>query len=142
MSAGGRRYRILVVEDDATLAVILKSKLSSRYLADCAYNGKVAIEKIEQGRFDILLLDIGLPDCNGLNLLSEIKRRWPAIQVIIMTGESNFTRLSAAQKRGAIRFIVKPFEPKDVLEAVESAIEIVEHWRNAGVQTMRSSRQS
>lgn len=142
MSAGGLGYRVLVVEDNAELAVIVKFKLRSLYDTECVYTGEAAIRKLERDRFDIVLLDIGLPDRSGLDLLSEIKRRWPSTQVIIMTGDSDLTRLSVAQQRGAIRYLVKPFEPKDVHKAVASAVELVEHWRAAGVKTIRSGRRS
>ena len=140
MNTVGRRNRILVVDDYVELATLLKVHLSRNHTVECAYTGKAGIDKLENGRFDILFLDLGLPDLDGLDVLSEVKRRWPTTQVIIMTGESNLTRLSVAQQRGALRYLVKPIEPKDIRKAIAIASEIVEHWRDAGVRTIRSSR--
>ena len=69
------------------------------------------------------MLDLKLPDANGLDLLPQIKKTWPDTEVIVLTGEATFEAAVQATKRGAYHFINKPFDPQVLQVTVERAIE-------------------
>jgi DNA-binding NtrC family response regulator len=71
----------------------------------------------------VVLLDLKLPDADGLELLPEIKKQWPETEVIVLTGHASFEAAVLATKRGAYHFIKKPFENQELLLMVERAIE-------------------
>ena len=72
---------------------------------------------------DIILLDLGLPDGDGLELLPQIKKQWPDTEVIVLTGHATFDAAVEATKRGAYHFQNKPFDTKTLLLSVERALE-------------------
>ena len=72
---------------------------------------------------DVVLLDLALPDGNGMELLPLVKKQWPDTQVIVLTGKADFDTAVEATKRGAYSFQPKPFEAKTLLFTVEKALE-------------------
>jgi DNA-binding NtrC family response regulator len=72
---------------------------------------------------DVVLLDIRLPDADGLDLLPLIKKQWPDTEVIVLTGNATFDAAVEATKRGAYHFLNKPFDPQGLLVTVERALE-------------------
>ena len=71
----------------------------------------------------MVLLDVNLPDANGLDLLPQIKKHWPDTEVIVLTGEATFEAAVEATKRGAFHFINKPFDTQALLVTLERALE-------------------
>src|SRR5208283_3170348 len=76
-----------------------------------------------QTRPDIILLDLVLPDGDGLELLPQIKKQWPDTEVIMLTGHATFDVAVEATKRGAYHFQSKPFDTKVLLVSLERAVE-------------------
>jgi DNA-binding NtrC family response regulator len=72
---------------------------------------------------DVILLDLVLPDGDGLELLPQIKKQWPDTEVIVLTGFADYDKAVEATKRGAYHFQSKPFETKTLLLSVERALE-------------------
>jgi len=72
---------------------------------------------------DVLLLDLVLPDGDGLELLPLIKKQWPDTEVIVLTGNATFDAAVEATKRGAYHFQNKPFDHKTLLVSVDKALE-------------------
>ena len=72
---------------------------------------------------DVILLDLKLPDANGLDLLPQIKKAWPETEVIVLTGEATFEAAVQATKRGAYHFINKPFDTQALQVTIDRAIE-------------------
>ena len=70
---------------------------------------------------DVILLDIKLPDADGLDLLPQIKKQWPETEVIVLTGNATFEAAVEATKRGAYHFLNKPFDTQGLLVTVERA---------------------
>ncbi|MCD6463321.1 MAG: sigma-54-dependent Fis family transcriptional regulator [Thermotogae bacterium] len=113
--------RILVVEDNATFAKLLKELLTSRNLevevvADC----RTALEKIESF-FDLVILDLKLPDCNGLSLVPEFRSR--GADVLILTAHGDVQDAVKAIKQGAYNFFTKPVEKDQLITEVERVLE-------------------
>src|SRR5580693_1091803 len=115
--------KILVVDDEADLRAMLKSILEDDYTVTLAEDGAALQKYFSQDPPDVILLDLKLPDANGLDLLPQIKKNWPDTEVIVLTGEATFEAAVQATKRGAYHFINKPFDTQALLVTIDRAIE-------------------
>jgi len=114
---------ILVVDDEADLRSMLATLLRSDYEVNEAASGAALREAFVLPQPDIVLLDIRLPDADGLELLPEIKKQWPETEVIVLTGNATFEAAVTATKRGAYHFLNKPFDTQGLLVTVSRALE-------------------
>ena len=115
--------KILIVDDEPELRHLLRALLEGDYTVTEAENA-VALQKyFFQDTPDIVLLDLKLPDANGLDLLPQIKKTWPDTEVIVLTGEATFEAAVQATKRGAYNFINKPFDNQMLLVTLDRALE-------------------
>src|SRR5277367_3335562 len=115
--------KILIVDDEPQLRQLLKTLLESDSNIAAAENGAALQKCLTQDPADVILLDLKLPDANGLDLLPVIKKTWPDTEVIVLTGEATFEAAVLATKRGAYHFINKPFDPQVLQVTVERALE-------------------
>ena len=94
-----------------------------------ARNGQEALNIIEEKNVDVALLDINMPEMDGLELLHEIKKRDYSIQVIMMTAYSTFDKTLRSIELGAVDYILKPFDSLDyVFEVVNESILRLTRW--------------
>uniref|UniRef100_A0A7C4YFX3 Response regulator n=1 Tax=candidate division WOR-3 bacterium TaxID=2052148 RepID=A0A7C4YFX3_UNCW3 len=126
----GEKRKILIIDDEETLADFIEKILLDlkEHFGDIeiqkANNGRDGIMKTQEFLPDVVLLDIKLPDISGVEVLSEIKRIDPDIQVIMMTGFASLETAVASIREGAYDYINKPFESADQLKTiVKNAIE-------------------
>jgi DNA-binding NtrC family response regulator len=115
--------KILIVDDEAELRMLLKSLLETDFSVTEADSGASLQKCFTQDTPDVILLDLKLPDANGLDLLPIIKKSWPDTEVIVLTGEATFEAAVQATKRGAYHFINKPFDTQALLVTIDRAIE-------------------
>jgi DNA-binding NtrC family response regulator len=115
--------KILIVDDEPELRQLLKSLLEGEYTVTEAENGAALQRCLFQDAPDVILLDLKLPDANGLDLLPQLKKTWPDTEVIVLTGEATFEAAVQATKRGAYHFINKPFDSQALLVTLARAIE-------------------
>jgi two-component system response regulator HydG len=119
----GQKANILIVDDEE---VVRLSHLRCLLGTDCntqvAQNGNEAIRVMEQHPFDVILLDLRMPDLNGLDVLKVIKERWPTSEVIIITGYPSIESAKEAVRLGAYNYLAKPLEPSQVIKAANDAI--------------------
>jgi DNA-binding NtrC family response regulator len=115
--------KILIVDDEADLREMLKSILEDDYIVTQAEDGAALQRCFSQDAPDVVLLDLKLPDANGLDLLPQIKKTWPDTEVIVLTGEATFEAAVQATKRGAYHFINKPFDTQALQVTIDRAIE-------------------
>jgi DNA-binding NtrC family response regulator len=115
--------KILVVDDEPDLRAMLKSILEDDYTVTLAEDGAALQKLFSQDAPDVVLLDLKLPDANGLDLLPQIKKTWPETEVIVLTGEATFEAAVQATKRGAYHFINKPFDTQALEVTIDRAIE-------------------
>jgi DNA-binding NtrC family response regulator len=115
--------KILIVDDEADLRLLLKSILESEYTVTEAENGAALKKLLPTESPDIVLLDLNLPDANGLDLLPQIKKSWPDTEVVVLTGAATFEAAVEATKRGAYHFINKPFDTSALLVTIDRALE-------------------
>jgi DNA-binding NtrC family response regulator len=110
------RNSVIIVDDDVMLLDMLKDGLSSEgYYCEITINAKSALELINKTLFDIMIIDIDLPDMNGFELTKKAKRLKPDITVIIMTGFIKDFSYDEAIEIGATDFIKKPFTLKELI---------------------------
>lgn len=115
--------KILVVDDEPSICRGCKLILSEHgYDVDISYSGQEGLEKISQNLFDLVLLDIKLPDMNGIKILKEINENNNTC-VIMMTGHGTIENAVEAMKNGAFDFITKPFDEKELSRSVLKALE-------------------
>ncbi|HVP40392.1 MAG TPA: response regulator [Candidatus Krumholzibacteriaceae bacterium] len=120
----GEHTRIIIVDDDEgireTLAAILQEE---GYQVDTAENGKEAIEKTNAKFYNLALIDIRLPDIEGIDLLKEIKETVPKIRKIIITGYPTLQNAIEAVNSGADAYVLKPFDIEKVLKIIKVELE-------------------
>lgn len=113
------RARLLVVEDDPRIAAVLVKGLQKQgFGAEIVATGSDAINRVGSGDVDLMLLDLGLPDIDGLDVLRTLRARDIALPVIVVTARSDPRDRMAALNLGVRTYLTKPFAWGDVWEAV------------------------
>ncbi|MBT8489724.1 MAG: response regulator [Deltaproteobacteria bacterium] len=112
--------KILIVEDDKVFGdVIMKTVRKWGYKTEKAESGKEAMEKIRKESFDLVLLDLLLPDCKGYELISQFRRVWPDIDVVTMTAYNSRDIESKVRKQSVAFYMSKPFSMKQLRTALD-----------------------
>ncbi|MCM8818635.1 MAG: sigma-54 dependent transcriptional regulator [Candidatus Omnitrophica bacterium] len=114
--------KIIVIDDEKGVRESLRIALKNKYEVLLASNGEEGIKLIEKERPDILILDILLPDIDGINILKKIKNEYKEIQVIMLTAVSEVKKAVEAIKIGAFDYITKPFDIEELILIIENAI--------------------
>lgn len=116
--------KILVIEDDVSFCKLLEKFLvKNSFLVTTAFTAEEAKIKINAEKFDLVITDLRLPDYDGIELMTEFKKTYPTIPVILMTGYSDVNTAVKAIKKGASDYISKPFNPEEVLLVISSALQ-------------------
>jgi CheY-like chemotaxis protein len=103
--------RLLIVEDEVAVAEGLKALLElDGHEVGVVNTAGAAIPAIERAMPDVLILDIGLPDRNGIDLYEEIAKRWPSLPVIFSSGHGDESRLLSLREKPHIRALLKPYD--------------------------------
>ena len=117
-----------LVDDEEVFVEALARRLSARGLhVETAENGKVAIEKAQQQPFDAVVLDLAMPKMDGMETLKRLLELNPDQQIILLTGHGSVQKGVEAMKAGAMDFLEKPAELKDLLAKIEQASENTMH---------------
>ena len=115
--------KILIIDDENTLSHALSKSLEHHgYLTVKIYSKKEFYALPENTTFDIVLLDLKLPDGDGLELMKTIKTKNPSTQVIVMTGYGSIDLAVATTKLGAFHFITKPFNVSEIINLCAQAL--------------------
>lgn len=110
--------RILVIEDDTSISNYIRLSLKQAgYLSDCVYDGQEAYKKLEQERYDLILLDVMLPQMDGFELMDYIKPL--EMPVIFLTAKASVQDRVRGLRMGAEDYIVKPFDVLELLARIE-----------------------
>jgi CheY-like chemotaxis protein len=120
------RRRILIVDDDRALRHALATLLSDAgHAVDQVGDGGEALRRLDAGVFDIVLLDIGLPDMSGLDVLAYTRASASPPPVIMMTSDDTPETLLAAVRRQACRYLRKPFAPLAIVDVIDEVMATV-----------------
>jgi two-component system, repressor protein LuxO len=118
------RAEILVVDDDANIVLLYREYLREEgYLVRCAENGAAALASLAEKSPQVVLLDLGLPDMNGLEILNFIHTQAIPPVVIVVSGQRSISAAVDAMRKGAFDFIEKPFSKERLQITVRNALE-------------------
>src|SRR5580658_10023331 len=132
---------ILVVDDEAEIREGLELLLSSEgYAVTSAETAGSGLTRLEERPFDLVLLDVSLPDRNGLDLLQEIHRRDPNLAILLITAYGSIDMARAAFKNGAQDYITKPWSNDELIAQITTASE-GRRLREENVQLKRALKQ-
>ncbi len=135
------RGSILVVDDESEIREGLAVLLTSEgYGVSSAETGESGLAKLEERPYDLLLLDVSLPDRNGLELLREIRRRDPHLSIVLITAYGSIDMARQAFKSGAQDYITKPWSNDELLAQVAQAVES-RRLREENLQLKRALKQ-
>ena len=112
------KKKLLICDDELGVRESLNLILENNYDLDFVATGHEAIQKVKDNTYDGILLDIKMPEKDGLETLEEIRSISPDVKVIIVTGYQSVETAAKAVKLGALDYITKPFESSEVLEKV------------------------
>lgn len=119
-----QRANILVVDDEKLIRWSLKEFLQQEgYKVTAVEDGKSALQALEDGHFDVLLLDYKLPDIDGLEILGKLREQELDLPVVMITSHSSVENAVAAMKAGASDYVTKPFVNEDIGYRVEKVLE-------------------
>src|SRR5690606_15562082 len=114
---------ILIIEDDVAFSAMLKTFFEKRdYKVQSALTAEDGFKKLSSNSIDLVLTDVRLPDSDGLEILQEVKRNYPHIQVIVMTNYAEINMAVKAMKNGAFDYVSKPFQPETILQTIQNAL--------------------
>ncbi len=116
------RIRLLVVDDDEGMVATLRDILgASGYGVDVAFSGQEAVEQVKTCRPDGILMDIRMPEMNGVEAFRKTKKLAPESFVIFMTAFSESALVEAARREGALKIVPKPLDVPHLLQLIEHA---------------------
>ena len=115
--------KILVVDDDTIVLDSCRRVLEAEgFDVHLVSSANKALEAVESGGFGLLLIDVKMPEHDGIWLIQEIKEKWPEIPIVTMSGYPTPETIADGIKLGAANFIAKPFTPDELLESVQQAL--------------------
>jgi len=117
------KTKVLIVDDEEVVRLShLRSLQSANCNAAVAEDGIQAIQVMEEQDFDVILLDIRMPNLDGMEVLRTIKQRWPESEVVVITGYPTIESAKEAVRLGAHNYIAKPVGPEEVIKAANDAM--------------------
>ena len=113
--------RILVIDDEQGMRDLLTRELASLgYYTESAADGVEALERVENQPFHIVLCDMSMPKLSGLEVLEQLKKKHPDVDVVMMTGYATISTAIDAMKKGAYDFIEKPFQLERIFGVIQN----------------------
>jgi two-component system, NtrC family, response regulator AtoC len=118
------KQRLIIVDDESAIRVLLRTMLEKEGYEVIEAADAAGLRELFAGpQPDVVLLDLKLPDSDGIDLLPIVKKNWPTSEVIVLTGHATIDAAVSATKAGAYDFQKKPFDPKALLLCIERAVE-------------------
>lgn len=131
---------VLVVDDDTGVRDMLSSVLNDEgYVVEAVENGKKAIKACEKLFFDVALIDVELPDMKGTELLARLKKMWPKMVRIVITGHPSLDSAMKSVNERADGYVLKPFEVTELLEKIRKLLtEKTEEYLRISTEAMQA----
>ena len=116
------RIRLLLVDDEPDFKEVMLKHLSRRGIrlsvAECCLD---ALDELDTAPADVVIMDMHMPEVNGIQCLRKVKERWPLTEVIILTGHASVQSGIEGMQSGAFDYCIKPIDVRELLEKVELA---------------------
>ena len=117
------KANILIVDDEEVVRLShLRSLEGSNCSTRAAGDGREALKVMEQSPADVVLLDLRMPDLDGMDVLKVIKKRWPDSEVVVITGYPSLETAKEAVRLGAFNYLTKPLAPNEVIKVASDAM--------------------
>ena len=130
-----KHAKILVVDDDENIRNTMKTILEDEgYIVDLAATGSEAIRKTKKSAYNIAILDIRLPDIEGVELLKLIKDAVPRTRKIMVTGYPSMQNAIAALNKNADAYLIKPIDIENLLNTVKEQLQLQENEKEFSEQ--------
>jgi DNA-binding NtrC family response regulator len=114
--------KILIVDDDRVVLASCRRILESEgYAVSLTSSVKEALQMMEEKNFDLLLVDLIMPEYDGLYLVGNVRENLPHLPILVMSGYPTPETISSGMRMGATHFIAKPFTPDELITAVHRA---------------------
>ena len=118
----GEEIKVLLVDDEPHFVKLLAERLAGRgFNVETAGGGTEAIDRAKEESYDAIVLDLLMPEMDGLETLKQLKELNPDLQVILLTGHGTIDKGVEAIKLGAMDFVEKPADIKELLEKIKKA---------------------
>ncbi|MCD6307224.1 MAG: response regulator [Deltaproteobacteria bacterium] len=119
-----KSLKVLVIENEDVICNACRLVLAEKgHEVDISNTGKSGLIAVSRNGYDLVLLDIKLPDMDGMDILKILKENVPTLRVIVMTGYATLSNAVQAMKLGATEYLPKPFTDDELVAAVEKACE-------------------
>ncbi len=119
-----QKVRILLADDEVHFVESLTKVLTiRRFAVRVAHNGREALEALSREKFDVVVLDVRMPEMDGITALREIRRTDKLTPVLLLTGHAELACVSEALKSGGTEYLLKPCSIAELLAAIENALE-------------------
>ena len=116
------KIKVLITDDEKEFVDTLSARLEIRnFSVTAVYSGKAAIEMIGKVNFDVIILDVLMPEMDGIETLKLIKEKSPLTPVIMLTGEATVDNAIQGMKLGAFDFLIKPTDTERLAEKINQA---------------------
>lgn len=123
--------RVLVIDDDENIRKVLQAILEEEgYAVEAVDTAKKGIEKSEKSFYNLALIDVRLPDMEGIELLSKLRDTEPKIRKIIVTGYPTLQNAVASVNKGADAYIMKPFDVEKILQTIKEQLKKQKEEKN------------
>jgi DNA-binding response OmpR family regulator len=124
MTSVGEQAKILVVDDEPAIRSGLSAILQTAgYSVTAVASGEAALQHLEEHSTDLALLDIRMPGMSGVELMQQIKGRWPRVAIILLTGYASVDSAVAAVRAGADDYLTKPSRAETIKSSVARALD-------------------
>ncbi len=116
------KEKILIIDDELMARYAVQQVLKDKYTIYTASGGREGLDFISQNPVDLVVLDIKMPDMDGVSVLREIKKMYPDTEVILLTAYAGVETAQSALRLGALDYLTKPFDKDDVISIIERGL--------------------
>lgn len=117
-------YRILLADDDEAFCYTLREQLTEKgFSVDSAPTLRLINQSLNSAQYDLVLLDLGMPEKSGIEILQDIKANYPSVEVVILTGHNDAKQAVECMRIGAADYILKPYMIEELLVIIERIME-------------------
>jgi two-component system, OmpR family, response regulator len=114
--------KVLIIDDERDFIETMEKRFRFRKIpVTAALSGAAALEILSREEFDVAILDVRMPGMDGLDTLKEIKKRYPLMEVIMLTGHGSIESGTRGMSLGAYDYVLKPVDFSELLDKVEKA---------------------